>query len=284
MNLCALESQRLLRDLTRLESWSKGTVSWLGEEELAKADEPAVIVGTWLQDDPGGARELIRSRSHRRATTLIVPRLPNLDFAAHVDAPASIELERQSFDSVNFAGERAFAVPGQTTIDSPLSHGRWAVSEAGDPVVLAFRPNEDAGWVVFCTASLCGRGIGLDESAQAGLLEAILGKAALTQPKPREEKEEPYPVTLTCDDLGAVLGERPEWVPVFLSLLATEGKRDESALREAAKALGLQLGEDLELDLLPDCGPDALESALNERGWKAYVRRVHQMTKGNAIV
>ena len=80
-------------------------------------------------------------------------------------------------------------------------------------------------------------------------------------------------------DVGA--GLHPEQ-PVFLAILATEGNRDEPALHEAAGRLGLRLSGDLDLGLIPDCGPAAFEDALNEQGWRAYVRRVHKMVKSEA--
>ena len=123
MRLSALQSQKSLRDLHRLGAWEDG-VDWLDADDLLSSPHPAIVVGTWFQDDPEEAKRVFAGRSANRAVTLVVPRLPNLNFQGHLGAPVSIKLKLHDYDSLALGG-REFTVPGHSTIESPLSNGRW---------------------------------------------------------------------------------------------------------------------------------------------------------------
>src|SRR5262245_30369940 len=179
MNLCALQQQRGLRDLARLHEWPDD-VSWLDANALVASPEPAVVAGFWLQDDPTAARQVLTARAAAGANTLLVPRLPNLNYGPYANAPAAVEVRHKSYTKVYLEEDRAYSVPGQTVIHSPLAHGKWGISEFGQSVVLACRATEDLGWIIFCTASVCSRTIGVTAKEQQEFLEAILKRAAAT--------------------------------------------------------------------------------------------------------
>lgn len=278
MNLGAFQPQRDLRDLARLHEWS-GEVAWLEADALASCPDPAVIAGFWLQADPAAARQVITARAAMGASTLLVPRLPNLDYAQHVNAAAAIEVKHKTFHEVHLEGGRAYAIPGQAVIQSPLAHGKWGISEFGQGVVLASRATENLGWTIFCTASLCSRTIGVPADEQLELLLAILKHAATTSvlkastPDAQLIRNMPADVETLLSEQGPVAAQ---WL---LAILGAGGSRDETQVQAAATRLGLALDESLSLHAIPDCPQDRMVLALKQHGWAAHVRRIHQLLK-----
>ena len=273
MNLCALQQQRDLRDLARLHEWPE-EVAWLDADAMAACPDSAVLAGFWLQDDPAATRQILTTRAAMGANTILVPRLLNLNYAQHVNAPATIEVRYKTFQEVHLEGDRAHAIPGQAVIQSPLAHGRWGISEFGQTVVLACRATEDLGWIIFCTASVCSRTIGVTAEEQLELFRAILKRAATTATlKPRALATQTTPI-----DMETLLAEQGRVAaPWLLALLGTGGNRDEKQVRGAASRLGLVLDDSLSLSAIPECSADHLARALNRQGWGAYVRRVRQL-------
>jgi hypothetical protein len=283
MNLCALQSQRDLRDLARLHEWPD-EVAWLEPAALAECSDPAVIAGSWVQDEPGEARKVLASRSSRGAVTVLVPRLPNLNYAQHIGAPAAVEVKFKSFLQVHLEDDRAYAIPGQAIIKSPMAHGKWGISEFGDSVVLATRATEDLGWTVLCTASLCARAVGVGAGEQLDLLAALLKRAAsgvrpvaVTSTAAGASSAMPADVETLLADHGAAAA------PWLLALLAAGRAADESGLREVARKFGLDLDASWSLAQLPPATPDQLTHALNRHGWGAYVRHIRQHLKEDSI-
>lgn len=276
MNLCGLQHQRSMRDLLRLSS-PEHEVRWLDPVELTNAMEPAIIVGTWFLDSPDQAQIILRERTRRRSTTLVVPRLPSIDFGLCLSAPGAIKLERRSFDQVLLEDGSRFAVSGQTTISSPLAQGRWGVCESNQAVILAFRPNKDAGWLILSTASLCSRTIGVNADVQEGLLEALIKKASKDQPVKAATLPNAHETKGTQDINELLDSKGAEVVPLFLALLAADGARDDLSLGRAASSLGLTLPRDLQLPAIPECDLDELRKALVRMGWATYVRRIDQL-------
>jgi hypothetical protein len=275
MNLCALQRQRDVRDLARLQGLSE--IAWLEPDELAACPEPAVLAGFWLQDDPPAARQVLRARAVAGANTLLVPRLPNLNYASHVNAPAALEVLHKTFQEVYLEADRAYSVSGQAIIKSPLAHGKWGISEFGQSVVLAFRATEDLGWIIFCTASICSRTVGVTPDEQLELLRAILGRAAATSVFKGTDTGT-QPIQRAPVDVETLLAEQAQTaVPWLLALLCAGGKHDEKQVRRAAAKLGLVLDDSLSLSCIPDCPADRLVEVLNKRGWGAYARRVRQI-------
>jgi hypothetical protein len=272
MNLCALQQQRELRDLARLHEWPH-EVSWLDSDALAACPEPAVLAGFWLQDDPTAARQVLTARAAAGANTLLVPRLPNLNYAQHVNAPAALEVRHKSFMEVHLEEDRAYSISGQAVIQSPLAHGKWGISEFGQSVVLACRTTEDLGWIIFCTASVCSRTVGVKAEEQLELLGAILKRAAATSVlKASDASVAPTPSTPV--DVETLMAERgPVAAPWLLALLAAGDKREEKRVRSAASRLGLILDDSVSLATIPDCPADRLARTMNHHGWGAFVRR-----------
>jgi hypothetical protein len=276
MKLCALQHQRGTRDLLRLSS-PEHEVRWLDPEELANATEPAVTVGTWLLESPDQARSILRERTKRQRITLIVPRLPSIDFGVCFSAPAAIKLERRSFTQVLLEAGHKFAVSGQTSISSPLVQGRWGVCESGHVVVLASRPNKNAGWLILSTASLCSRTIGVKEDVQKSLLEALITKASKDCQDQGAVMLNAKESTGAQDIDGLLAAKGDDVVPVLLALLAANGARDDLSLRAAASALGLTLSDGIQPSAIPTFEPADLRKALARNGWGTYVRRIDQL-------
>lgn len=276
MNLCALQQQRELRDLARLHEWD-GVVSWLEVDALATCPDPAVLAGFWLQDEPAEARQVLTARAAIGATTLVVPRLPNLNYARHVNAPADLEVRHKTFQEVHLEGDRAYAIPGQAVIQSPLANGKWGISEFGQGVVLACRANDNLGWTIFCTASLCSRTIGVAADDQLELISAILKHAAkssvLKPSAPSQEK--PHMRQADLEGLLTALGATA--APWLLAILGAGGSREENRVRASAKRLGVALDGALSLCDIPESSEDQIIRALKQHGWAAHVRRIQQL-------
>jgi hypothetical protein len=275
MNLCALQQQGELRDLARLHEWD-GEVSWLEADALASCPDPAVLAGFWLQEDPPAARRTLVARAEMGASTLIVPRLPNLNYREHVNAPADLEVRHKTFQEVHFDDDRAYAIPGQAVIQSPLANGKWGISEFGQGVVLACRATENLGWIIFCTASLCSRTIGVAADDQLELLAAILkraAKSATVKPSvPSSEQSKARPADLD----GLLTAEGPSAAPWLLAILGAGGSREEGRVQASAKRLGLALDDAFTLTDIPDGSLDQIIRALKQHGWAAHVRRISQ--------
>jgi len=283
MNLCALQSQRDLRDLARLHEWPDEVV-WLEAGALAECPDPAVITGSWVQDEPGEARQVIASRSSRGAVTLLVPRMPNLNYAKHLAAPADVEVKFKSFQQVHLEDDRPYAIAGQAVIKSPMAHGKWGISEFGDTVVLATRATEDLGWTLLCTASLCARAVGVSAGEQLELLAALLKRAASSVRSVAVASPTAGAASAEPADIETLLAEHgPAVAPWLLVLLAAGRNADEARLRGVAQRFGLVLEASWSLTQLPPATPEEIIQALSRQGWGAYVRHIRHYLKEDAI-
>ena len=87
--------------------------------------DPAVLAGFWLQDDPTAARQVLTARAAAGANTLLLPRLPNLNYAQHANAPAAVEVRHKSFKEVHLEKRTVpMRSPARAMIQSPLAHGK----------------------------------------------------------------------------------------------------------------------------------------------------------------
>lgn len=268
----ALE-QRQGPDLSRLPELVD-EVRWLDLTELEQTAEPAVLCGLWIAKDPARARALVKSRVDAGRATVFVPRFKAGDLAPIMGAPTSVDVRAGDFSGVTWEDGQHYAVSGLTFLKTNLHAGQWAVASGLGTAVLSYRQRTSAGQIVICTAAATGRPGGVALSEQRRLFVRILdeiGTPSHSEAVLEREMEKPT-------DLESFLVETGDrGAEVLLALLANTGRNAEDVVRSAMAALHLSLRtEQVEriLARLPNVDDEAIEVALREHGWGAYIRRL----------
>lgn len=262
----ALESQRGLRDIRHLPPEA---VRWVGDRELADADEPAILCGLWASRDPS-ARQVLQRRQERGCVTLLVARFEPGDLSSVLGAPVAVRVVAVEGSEVTWEDGTRFLVPAMAAVEASLPEGHWARVGA-KTAVLAWRPHTTAGLTILCTATVAGPALGAEPSIQLQLLERILDEAGrrTVQPRFSTTADEPKVADSASDylvrhgDGGALM---------LLAWLAAPGPEVDAA---AVTRLGANL-EPEELRRLaaglPQMEPIEVHEALLAAGWGAHLR------------
>ena len=276
MQCAALFSQQKDRDL-QLLPWLVDEVAWLDAGELASADEPAVLGGLWLEQEPEQAIAVLQKRSRHGRATLLVPRFRGGNLAAVLGAPASILVRPGDVDHVIWEDGEQYTVSAVSNIDTALHSGQWARSSYGT-AVLCYRSSTASGPIVICTAALTSRAIGVSREEQRRLFKRVMEEIGSMPSgiaiKDEEQRytDHPYP-----DEDSFLQATGPVGVTVALALIAANGDRGKDLIQISRDLLGVEISEvqiSLLLQQLPECDPGSLASTLERLGWGAYLRRI----------
>lgn len=274
IRLAALDNQKSLRDLAGLPRLCDD-VAWLDLETLATANEPAIVVGIWLTDEPAAAKQLLARRSESGLTTIVVPRFKAADLRSVLKTPTSVRVKTGEYESFQWNGGEVIAVPGQTVMETTL-HASQCGSVAGSGVtVLSYRPHEAAGAIVLCTAGLASRQLGVEVAQQQRLWQLITDRAAAKLSRPAAASELALPTPAANIDELLASGDA-QVAAVALAVAVTCGRREPDAVSAAAVRLGFDLAEDnirRTLARMPEAPFAELEEALHRHGWGSFLRR-----------
>lgn len=273
MRIAALEEQKSLRDLAGLSRLCDEVV-WCDTDSLTSAQDPALIVGLWLFDQPGPARKLLDARSEAGLTTILVPRFKAGDLKVVLKSPTSVRIKAGEYDQFQWDDDTGVNVGGQTLIDSSLHKGQWGSVAGMGEAVLAYRAHEAAGWTVLCTAAITSKKFGVDVEAQRWLLHEIIKRAAASAPSPRAASE---PVVVQpAENITELLASDEHAPAVVLAVVLNDGKTDADSVAETLSRIGFAISDEgirSTLTRMPDAATDEMDLALRQSGWGSYLRR-----------
>ena len=290
IRLCALESQKGLRDLAHIEQLAE-KVKWLSPTDLEACPETALVCGLEAREAPERLAALLRKRAEKGFSTILAPRFRAGDLSKVLGAPTAVKIKSGEADQLSWEDGDSFELPAFAVIETAMNAQRWAATEAGC-CVLSWRSSTTKGPVVLCTTSLAGPALGADLETQKQLLAKIVTSARALQPSAAE-------VPQGKDDEESMDPERfleiagNEAAAVLLALYAAEKEKEKG--REGAGEKNLanfaetRLGMRLCLDLIgkaqamKDKTPENIAEALTRRGWRAHLRRVETLIEEDAF-
>ena len=257
-------------------------------------EEPGLLVlcGLLLADSGATAKDLLLKRSAEGRPTLLVPRFKADNLAEILGTPTALEICPADFEHVTWEDGAIYAVPGVSTIRTPLGAGKWGTAVGAGPVVFACRPHAAAGPIILCTAAVTGNPPGVQLGEQLRLFLRIAEKAAATCPVPKKDSfglTDAFPgkamaQAASVADFLVKAGE--VGAALLLTLMACGGDRAKDLPGTARDILGIQLSEESVRSLLPLLPPmpvKELMDGLGEFGWGAHVRLLREKMEAGEI-
>jgi hypothetical protein len=273
MAVAALETQREAREIAGLERLGHA-VEWVNPEAAVATPLPLVATGALALDAPGLLKPVLLARMRLGRHSLLLPRFRPGDLANVLNAPSAIEVLTSETAELTWQGD-AYRVPGSVLFRTNLHANRWAAVDGRGAQMLAYQPTTAHGQVVLCAASVTTPRPGARSEDQRRLLGALI---EVCTSHPGDEETESRPTPIGPISAAALLKNHADLgPPLLLALLGGAAPEDAAGIVETARRL---CGVRLVPEMVAAVGArltttrEEIETALNQAGWTAFVRRV----------